>query len=133
MMPCFTPTPTKTPQVVATHTPVQPTPTPVSPTATPTVQAGPLTLSYNVESVTCVPDKTYMVRFTLYVAGGTGQHAIYRDVDTQVVYPRGSERSVTYELEWGRNNAAVGTFYALSGDQRAESKFYVPYPDCGDT
>jgi hypothetical protein len=46
--------------------------------------------------------------------------------------PLGYERTVTYDLEWGRGNAAVGPFYAISGDRRAESKFYVPYPDCGD-
>lgn len=139
-----TPTPTPSPTATPTQppptatwvppTPTSPpaTPTTPPPTATPTVVAGPLSLSHNVDSVSCVPDKTYMVRFSLYVGGGTGQHAVYRDVDSQVVYPLGSERAIAYELEWGRGNAAVGTFYARSGDQRAETKFYVPYPDCSD-
>jgi hypothetical protein len=48
------------------------------------------------------------------------------------VYAWGSSTTIPYELEWGRGNAAVGTFYAISGDQRAESKFYVPYPDCNN-
>jgi hypothetical protein len=74
-----------TPSPTATNTPLPPTHTAAPPPATATVAAGPLTLNYNVDSVTCVPDRTYRVRFTLYVDGGSGQHAIYRDVDDQVV------------------------------------------------
>ena len=99
------------------------------PTATPTPST-PLALGHSIAQVTCLSDKAYRVRFVLEVEGGTGQHAVYRDNESQKVYGPGGQRSITYDLEWGAGYAAVGTFYALSGDQRAESRFFVKAPDC---
>lgn len=139
--------PTLTPSSVPTTSPtLSPTYTPTSaPTQAPTVTAapthsptatsapvGPLTLSHNVDSVWCVTQAIYRIRLSFYISGGTGQHAIYRDVDSQLVYGPGSDTNVAYELDWGAGSGAVGTWYARSGDQRAESKFYVNSPNCKD-
>jgi hypothetical protein len=122
---------------VASAIPPPPTPmptaTPVPPTATPTpVYVAPLSLSHSIAWVTCKSDKRYTVRFNLNVTGGTGTHAVYRDIDSQVVYGPGTERDFGYDLEWGAGYAAVGTLYVRSGDMYAESKFYVNSPDCKD-
>jgi hypothetical protein len=91
---------------------------------------GPLSLSHSIESVTCASEQTYEVQFKIQVAGGTGTHTVYRDIDSQVVYGPGTAREFVYDLEWGAGHAAVGTLYARSGDMYAESKFFVNAPDC---
>jgi len=106
-----------------------------TPTATPTVSpetGKALSLEHSIGWVNCTSVKTYEIQFTLNVYGGTGTHTIYRDVDSQVVYGPGTQRSIEYVLEWGAGSAAVGTFYARSGDMRAETKFFVRSPDCKD-
>jgi hypothetical protein len=113
------PTATTAPTATATATP---TPTPPPPS--------PLVVRHSVREVTCISDSQYRVVFGIEVLGGTGQHFVYRDEESQVVYGPGTERSFSYELVWGAGYAAVGTFHARSGDQHAESKFYVQSPNC---
>jgi hypothetical protein len=115
------PLPTATPTATATATATPtPTPTPV----------GPLVLRHSVAEVACISEKQYRIVFGFRVLGGVGQHLVYRDIEEQVVYGPGPQRSFTYELTWGAGYAAVGTFHARSGDQRAESKFYIQSPNC---
>jgi hypothetical protein len=121
------PTPTATATSVPTRTPT-PTATP-PPTWTPT-PVGPLVLSHNVIHVACLSETRYRIVFGLEVKGGTGWHTVYRDVEDQVVYGPGGARTFEYLLEWGAGSAAVGTFRARSRNQVAESKFYVPPPNC---
>jgi hypothetical protein len=83
-----------------------------------------------VAEVVCLSQSQYRIRFTIYVGGGTGQYAVYRDIDEQVVYGPGPQTVIEYELTWGAGASAVGTFYVRSGGERAESKFYVQNPDC---
>jgi hypothetical protein len=113
------PTATMTPTATATATPTL-TPTPT----------GPLVLRHSVNAVSCVSTSQYRVVFGIEVLGGTGTHTVYRDVESQPVYGPGSQRSFSYELTWGAGYAAVGTFHARSGDQHAESRFYVQSPNC---
>jgi hypothetical protein len=141
--PTHTPVPPTNTAVPPTNTPIPPTNTPVPPTHTPvptstpvpthtptTPPPKPLSINHAVEGVACISKSQYRINFGIYLEGGTGEYAVYRDIDEQKVYGPGPATSVPYELTWGSNASAVGTFYVKSGGQRAESKFYVPNPDC---
>jgi hypothetical protein len=80
--------------------------------------------------VACLSKAQYKIQFTIHVGGGTGQYAVYRDIDEQKIYGPGPQTTIEYELTWGANASAVGTLYVRSGGERAESKFYVQNPDC---
>ena len=71
-----------------------------------------------------------MARFRLVANGGTGEYTYYRDIE-QIRGPTTSKTFV-YELQYGADAAAVGTFIVLSGDERAEDSFWVRHPDCSD-
>jgi hypothetical protein len=121
---------------IATDIPPLPTATATAtPTATPTptpppTPVGPLVLRHSILQVACLSTKEYRVVFRFEVLGGIGRHVVYRDVEEQRLYGPGPKRVFDRALTWGVGYAAVGTFHAYSGSQRAESKFYVQSPDC---
>jgi hypothetical protein len=92
------------------------------------VPAQPLSIGFSIDSKACISKAQYRIVFTLYLDGGTGQYSVYRDIDEQQIYGPGSNKSFTYELDWGSSAAATGTFYVRSGGERAEEKFYVAPP-----
>jgi hypothetical protein len=124
--PTPTDTPTATPTPTLTHTP---TLTPTVPT--PTITRKPiLPLSMQVvpEGSRCVSESRWAARFRITASGGTGQYSYYRDIER--IHGPTTDAVHVYELESGAGAAAVGAFFLESGDQRVESKFYVPHPDC---
>jgi hypothetical protein len=96
---------------------------------TATTPPTPLSLGHSVDDVACISKTQYRIKFTIYMNGGTGEYFVYRDIESQPIYGPGPATSVPYELTWG-TASAVGTFYVRSGDELAESKFYVNMPDC---
>lgn len=120
------PTPTSPPPPTATPPP--PTATPPPPTATP--PPTPLSIDHVIESAACISKGQYRIEFMIYVDGGTGQYFVYRDIESQAIYGPGPAKTIPYELTWGAGSSAVGTLVVRSGGESAESKFYVPNPDC---
>jgi hypothetical protein len=69
-----------------------------------------------------------LVKFLLTVDGGTGQYIYRRDVET--IFGPTNQKTYVYELEYGADAAAVGTFFVQSGGQEAKKEFFVRHPDC---
>jgi hypothetical protein len=80
-----------------------------------------------LDEAKCTSKSQWTAKFTLTASGGSGQYIYYRDIDQ--LYGPTNNTSYVYELKYGMS-AAVGTFRVRSGSEEAESKFYVPHPDC---
>lgn len=143
-------TPTNTPEPTATETLVPPTSTPTNtpvpptstatatatqpptstPTSTPTVTptSAPLAINWELLEKKCISKHQWTMKFRLTASGGKGQYTYYRDIT--LIHGPTSETQYIYELTYGADASAVGTFFIESGGQRAENKFWVDHPDC---
>ncbi len=132
--PTSTDTPTATPTRAATATPrptatwtptATPTPTPTPP---PTATAVPLGIQWSLLESGCISKTQWRLKFKILGWGGRGQYTYYRDIDA-ICGPTNSNECI-YELIYGANADALGSFYVESFGERAQATFWVGHPDC---
>jgi hypothetical protein len=85
-------------------------------------------VDWAVEDAHCISKDEWIVRFRISAYGGRTPFVYYRDIEQ--IYGPTEERAAIYELKYGANAAAVGTFFVESAGQRAEKPFWVAHPDC---